>query len=130
MRHLLLVLMIALLPARGWAVDLMALSMAARQLNAIENVTSEPINTGAKGQFESEKQAGMPADCPMQFLATNKAGTEVCHGCNTCLLCMAVVTGYPTIRVGASPLPQGTQTIGSISFTSAERAPGFKPPIS
>ena len=130
MRHLLLVLMIALLPVRGWAVDVMALSMAARQLNAIENVTAEAINTRATGQSESENQAAMPTDCPMQVQAADKAGAGVCHGCNTCLLCMAVVTGYPTIRVGAAPLPQGTQTIGSISFTSAERAPGFKPPIS
>ena len=130
MRHLLLVLMIALLPARGWAVDVMALSMAARQLNAIESVTVEAIDTRATGQFDSEQQAAMPADCPMQIQAVDKAGTGVCHGCNTCLLCMAVVTGYPMTLLGAASLPQATPAIGSISFSSAERAPGFKPPIS
>ena len=130
MRHLLLVLMIALLPVRGWAVDVMALSMAAGHLNAIENVTAEAIDTRATGQFESEKQATMPADCPMQMQATDSAGTVGCHGCNTCQLCMAVVTGYPMTPVGAASLPQATPAIGSISFSSAERAPGFKPPIS
>ena len=130
MRHLLLVLMIALLPVRGWAVDMMALSMATRQLNAIENVTAEAINPRATGQFESEKQAGMPADCPMQVQTTGDAGTAGCHSCNTCQLCMAVVTGYPMTPVAATSLPQATPVIDSISFSSAERAPGFKPPIS
>lgn len=130
MRHLFLIVMIALLPVRGWAVDSMAVSMAARQLNAIESVTTEAINTGVKGQFDSETQATMPTDCPMQVQAADKAGAGVCHGCNTCQLCMAVVTGYPMTPVGATSLPQATPAIGSISFSSAEPAPGFKPPIS
>ena len=130
MRHLLLVLMIALLPVRGWAVDVMALSMAAGQLNAIESVTVESVDTRAAGQSESENQAAMPTDCPMQVQAADKAGAGVCHGCNTCLLCMAVVTGYPMALAGTASLPQAEQAIGSASFTSAVRAPGFKPPIS
>ena len=130
MRHLFLIVMIALLPVRGWAVDSMAVSMAARQLNAIESVTTEAINTGVKGQFDSETQATMPTDCPMQIQAVDNTNAGVCQGCNTCLLCMAVVTGYPMTLAGAAPLPQAEQAFGSASFTSAERAPGFKPPIS
>ena len=130
MRHLLLVLMIALLPARGWAVDVMALSMATGPLNAIENVTAGVMDTRVIGQFDSEKQAAMPADCPMQIQTADKAGAGVCHGCNICLLCMAVVTGYPMTLAGVASLPQAEQAFGSASFTSAERAPGFKPPIS
>lgn len=130
MRHLLLVLMIALLPVRGWAVDVMALSMAAGQLNAIETIATEAINTGEKSQFYSESQASMPTDCPMQIQAPDNTSAGVCHGCNTCLLCMAVVTGYPMTLAGAASLPQAEQAFGSASFTSAERAPGFKPPIS
>ena len=98
--------------------------------DAIENVTIDVMDTGAGSQFDSEKQAVMPADCTMQVQAAGDTGTLGCHSCNTCQLCMAVVTGYPMTPVGAVSLPQAKPAIGSISFSSAERAPGFKPPIS
>jgi len=133
MRHLLLVLLIAVLPVRGWAADVMTVAMAAQELNAIKIVASSAHSTRATDQFSTEIQANMPADCPM--LASSKAtgnntASPLCKGCTTCQLCMALVTGYPMMLIGAVPLPQATQGMASISFSSAERAPGFKPPIS
>ncbi len=54
----------------------------------------------------------------------------LCHSCNSCQLCMALVTGYPMALVSATYLPQAVQQVATISFSSAERTPGLKPPIS
>ena len=75
----------------------------------------------------------MPAVCSMRMTQTqapDDGSLEVGHGCTTCQLCMAVVTGYPTLLTNPHALPQAVQRISTTRFTSAERAPGFKPPIS
>jgi hypothetical protein len=51
MRQILLILMIALLPLRGWASESMAVSMAVQQL--------------VVAQMQTVDEAGMPADCPL-----------------------------------------------------------------
>ena len=130
MRHLILILMIALLPLRGWAADGMTVRMAAQQLVTIENVAAQALSTRSSGLFDAEIRAGMPADCAMQMTpASDDGSVPPGHGCTTCQLCMAVVTGYPTLLVTARVLPQAVQGLNATRFTSAERAPGFKPPI-
>jgi len=133
MRHLLLVFLVAVLPVRGWAADVMTVAMAAQELNAIRIVASSAQSTRVAGQFDTEMQASMPADCPMLASSAptiDSKASPLCKGCTTCQLCMALVTGYPMMLIGAVPLPHATQDITSISFSSAERVPGFKPPIS
>ena len=123
MRHILLILMIALLPLRGWASESMAVSMAVQQL--------------VVAQKQVAGKAGMPADCPFLVEVSEKSTTDtngdaispLCKGCTTCQLCMALVTGYPSVFGIAAHLPHATQLVTSVSFTSAVRAPGFKPPI-
>ena len=132
MRHLMLILMIALLPLRGWAADGMAVFMAAQQLVAIENVAYQAQETGADSPFDAELRVSMPANCIMQMAQSHTpdiGSAQVGHGCNACQLCMAVVTGYPTLPISTLTPPPVMQRTVSISFTSAERAPGFKPPI-
>ena len=127
MRHLILILMIALLPLRGWTADVMTVSMAVQQ------VATHSLDTEASDPFDAGLMAGMPADCAMQMAwtqAPEDGSVPAGHGCTTCQLCMAVVTGYPTLPFSTGPLPQALQHMGSTSFTSAERASGFKPPIS
>ena len=124
MRHLLLILMIALLPLRGWASESMAVSMAMQQLVVAQN--------------QAAGDTGMPADCPLFGKASEKSATEansgsispLCNGCTTCQLCMALVTSYPPMLGAAIELPHAQRLTISASFASAERAPGFKPPIS
>ena len=142
MRRLLLILMIALLPVRAWASDVMTVASAVPALNAIETIAIYALSTRATARFNSEIStkltADMPFDCPLLAqavgnLAQDKGGNPfkpLCHGCHTCQLCMALVTGYPMVQVSAARLPQAMQHLAAISFTSAERAPGFKPPIS
>lgn len=124
MRHLVLILMIALLPLRGWASENMVVSMAVQQLVVAQN--------------QAAGDTGMPADCPFfgqtsEKSATDTSGSDIsplCKGCTTCQLCMALVTGYSPMLGTATELPHAKRLVSSVSFTSAERAPGFKPPIS
>lgn len=124
MRRFLLIFMIALLPLRGWASESMVVSMAVQQLAVAEK--------------QAEGDVARPAECPMWGQATNPSSADIssqdisplCKGCTTCQLCMALVTGYaPTFGLSAQ-LPHAERVVGSVSFTSAERATGFKPPIS
>ena len=145
MRRLLLILMIALLPVRGWASDVMSVGSAVQQLNATEFVADNALQTRARGTFdgyfEAKTASSMPWDCPMAAqgggsAAQDRSGNVImllkplCPGCGTCQLCMALVTGYPMALVSATHLPQAVQHLTAIGFASAERTPGFKPPIS
>ena len=146
MRRLLLILMIALLPVRGWASDVMTVASAAQQLNATELVANYAIQTrtGAvfDGYFEVKPASSMAWDCPWRAKdagqvaqdgidsVSDSPSNRFCNGCNTCQLCMALVTGYPMALVSATYLPQAVQQVATISFRSAERTPGLKPPIS
>lgn len=142
MRCLMLILMIALLPVRGWASDVMSVAHASQQLNTIELVATQAMQTRAtatfNGYFEAKPASSMPWDCPMAAQGGGSAAPNpnsnpfkpLCHGCGTCQLCMALVTGYPMALVSATCLPQAVEQLATISFSSAERAPGFKPPIS
>ena len=150
MRRFLLILMIALLPVRGWASDVMTVASAVQQLSVAENTTelvaTHALQTRARatfdGYFEAKPASSMPWDCPWRAKnagdaaqdgidsASDSPSNRFCNGCNTCQLCMALVTGYPMALVSAAYLPQAVQHLTAIGFTSAERAPGFKPPIS
>lgn len=124
MRHVILILMIALLPLRGWASESMVVSMAAQQLVA------------ANG--ETGPEAGNAADCPFfdQLVEKSTTGSSsepispLCKGCSSCQLCMALVTGYAPTPVIAAHMHHAKLLSNGMSFTSAEHAPRFKPPIS
>jgi hypothetical protein len=125
MRVLLLALMIALLPVRGWVGNAMAVDMAAQQVTMAQQTASD-AEPGAGA-------SAMPEDCPM-FAQDSGAQTPVADGghcsCNTCELCLALAFfTWPDLQPTgftphAEPLPGGTL------FSSAERASSFKPPIS
>ena len=144
MRHAILILMIALMPIRIWAFDMMAVSMAAQQLLVAQTMQwTQIVQSGMDGQTSftqsvAQAQTPMSADCPMMFLlagkqagdSKGKVGSTVFKVCTTCQLCMGLVTGYAPRGPLLMPLPPTALWLGSTPFTSAERAPGFKPPIS
>ena len=145
MRRLLLILMIALLPVRGWASDVMSVAHAAQQLNTTELVATHELQTRAtatfNAYFEVKSVSSMPWDCPMAAPDVDRAAQDrignwpmppksLCHGCGTCQLCMALATSMSLPVFDAStatypvPLPRNS------GFSSATLPPGFKPPIS
>ncbi|HYW56634.1 MAG TPA: hypothetical protein VE934_06725 [Polaromonas sp.] len=129
MRHLLLALLIALLPVRGWVGNAMAVDMAAQRAAA------------------TIAQQAMPADCPMHAQAADQDGSasqqtpgdkaadqgksgKLCADCDTCQLCLALAsftwTDLPTGSHSAHSGPVGT----GIRFSSADNVFSLKPPIS
>ena len=146
MRRLLLILMIALLPVRGWAADVMGVVMAAHELSATLRIAGGAGGAGSAGSADhlgsaneaksvqpsgAETPFSMSPNCPMWAAQTAGDDTSTSYeGCATCQLCMALVVGQPFVLSTAASLPQAAQGFSSVTFTSAERAPGFKPPIS
>lgn len=125
MRVLLLALMIALLPVRGWVGNAMAVDMAAQQVMLAQ---------AAPNAETSAATSAMPEDCPMNVQAieaeTPKADSAHCNGCNTCELCLALASfTWPGLQPAAFTL-HAEPLAGGTLFTSAERASSFKPPIS
>lgn len=122
MRVLLLALMIALLPVRGWVGNAMAVDMAAQQT----------LQTRSEGKTP----AAMPEDCPMvagaAAGATGDPATAAghCNDCDTCELCLALASfSWPSGALG-SFTAAGESPSGRHRFSSAEGGTRLKPPIS
>lgn len=127
-----LLLTIALLPLRGWIGDAMAGERAA-QVAAVHaaavhhdeaSVVSPTMGAGhdhvdcmddVQAQVEGDHIAVAQGDCP------------TCSHCQAC-------SGVALTSSAAISLPEGYDSLrpsASVdSFASADRAPGFKPPIS
>ena len=146
MRLLILVLMIALLPLRALAGDVMATQMAGSAA-AIEKGAARAHEIGAISTFDYQKQLvqlveahkAMP-DCHEQAASHHDAGdiapsvsTEVNDHCSTCAACQACHTvALSPNAPGAIALfasPQLRQTSSAV-FTSADAVLVQKPPIS
>jgi hypothetical protein len=127
MRHLLLVVMMILLPARGWAGNEMAVGMAASM------VTSATAKAG---------ESMMSADCPMHFqtlvadTGNNSNPTSKsqwgsgCNSCDTCELCLALATVSHIAWPSGGASPHIAPLTTGIAFHSADSASSLKPPIS
>ena len=141
MRHLVLALMIALLPLRGWAGDVMATQMAVSAIAiesiAIEAGASDAHEIGGKASFIHQKQmfesSNVTSDCHEQLGShpntANTTNSEHCATCPACQVCHTVALSPPSLDVTISfASPQLGQSSASI-FTSADAALGQKPPI-
>ena len=141
MRHLILALMIALLPIRGWMGDAMAIEMAtgmAMQQALMAQGSTEDAAPSSGSNAASQAAAAMPEDCPMgaqgqveKSVEGGQAGDAASScNCNSCELCLALATiTFPpmataTFTLHAEPPSHGTR------FSSAERVFSLKPPIS
>lgn len=141
MRALFLVLLIALLPLRGWAGDAMAVDMLAQPAVAIENVAVDAVSTGHKHPMHAENAMTSHAQCmehAPDAMATGHTGDA--HGapqqphhnnhCTTCQVCsvipVALQAAVPLLPVTLHSVPH----YAGAAFASAEPARGFKPPIS
>jgi hypothetical protein len=125
MRHLLFALMIALLPLRGWVGDAMAAQMASTAL----------AHTGAAAHHTMHDAPADPAlalhDCAGHDDRHEQAGTTQgdCSTCTACQICHSVALTPPLPHRTPASLTSGQPQASHPHFASAERAPGFKPPI-
>jgi hypothetical protein len=131
MRRFVLTLMMALLPLSGWTGDAMAIEMAAATLEtptfAIETGADHARTETAAAVFDSENT--LHANCHDHVAALDDTA-HADSNCSTCSACHSLALA-PTLTQAASvalsaPQPQAAEPF----FASAERAPGFKPPIS
>ncbi len=130
MRLLFLALMITLLPLRGWVGDVMAVERIGQAPTAAQHASAPQRDC-----HETPAHHG-PADAASHEETAHATGQGSAHasgdcaGCTVCQICHSVaLAGVP------SPAPAATLTMALPQtqvrlHASAERAPGFKPPIS
>lgn len=118
MNRLFLLLLIVVLPLRGWAGDLMSVQMA---MNGLALQAAE---------------IAMPADCPMQSMqaaASTDDTTQAPAGvpdCTTCDLCLPIAE-LASARFDLAPFAaRAAPPLRGVAFFSASPAHALKPPIS
>jgi hypothetical protein len=120
MRRIIFILMIALLPLRGWMGEAMATEMATMNLVAIQ-----AINTPATADLPASNSMH---DCDMHKTKTtdNKPAKPLCTHCQAChatgLVSTVQIASIDKVQY-AQPLAQASQ------FASASIAHSQKPPI-
>ena len=136
-RHLLLALMIALLPIRGWMGDAMATGVAMQQVLMAQDLTEGATHASGRDAAWATP-AAMPEDCPMS--AQYKGGKSVeddqadetaasCN-CDSCELCLAFATFASPTMATATFTPNAEPPSPGTRFSNAERGFSPKPPIS
>lgn len=137
MRHLFLALMVVLLPLRGWVGDAMAMELLGTALP--QPAAMHAMHDGTRGS-DAQTDAGQPialhADCPGHAGAANVPADDAAHAstdcatCSACQICHSVGLTPIVPQLAAAPLTASQPQGHALHFSSAERAPGFKPPIS
>ena len=128
MRLLFVALMIVLLPLRGWVGDAMAMTPEAHAMPA-----SHPGHMPAAHAdlADCHGQADMAhAEHGNPEAHDAHAATSDCGSCSACQICHSVALA-PMLPVFAADVqPASAPQSATRELASAERAPGYKPPIS
>jgi len=141
MRTLLLALMIALLPIRGWLGDAMAVEMVRHSLPSASLVAQEASPASVAAEAHCHEAMGAADDSGMDTMAhhheddgNSSSDHGTAHqGCGTCTACQVCHTvalgGMPLVDIAHSA-PQAPPAARAARFASAEPVLGLKPPIS
>jgi hypothetical protein len=140
MRRLFLILLIALLPLRGWAGAVMSIEMALQERIAAHHV-GQGVHHAATAQKPDCHEHGAAAGhvAPLGDTAAHNVDHDVTpdttpsNHCNTCVACQichsVALTGLSPVAF-APPVFGTPAASGSIRFASATLAAYLKPPIS
>jgi NAD-dependent dihydropyrimidine dehydrogenase PreA subunit len=127
MHRLIVILMIALLPLRTWAGDIMAIQMTAP--------THAELSATVSDTASGHEMQVVEADCPGHGATaaggvTLESSPDSCSTCVTCQIChsVAIAVSAPDLLAQASFAP--APAFDTPRFTSAEPALSQKPPIS
>jgi hypothetical protein len=138
MRRLVFILMIALLPLRGWMGEAMATEMAAMYFaatpakntsnRAIFDIEIGALNFSTISSGTGTPMAAMPADCEMH--AKSETGVQSSRQlCSHCQACHAVGLAG-TVKIISKLAPYNPVPAAHVSlFASAKVALSQKPPI-
>ena len=140
MRVLFAILLIALLPLRGWATDAMAVNMLGHAQNATKTIAIHAMFMGSDSHKHVKNAMTAHAGCQEHAQDGNASDpTPNLHGatghtqhgsCTACQTCSATPVA---LQPGVPPLPLTLHSVpryAGAAFASAEPARGFKPPIS
>lgn len=127
MRHLLLALLVALLPLRGWVGDAMATGMLTEQLTAAH--ATAPNAADATGSESAAHKSSPAADCHGHEASAEESDSSQ-HNCTACNLCHSVAFAPEFSEWQPTSVPAKPPLSGSRSYASADIAAGLKPPIS
>lgn len=138
MRHLFFIIMIALLPLRGWVSDAMATAMVTAQVQqqtATKIVATHAHEAGVQAHQDTEVVAAdafqTAADCSDHASGgADHADDTHCNSCSVCQACHTVALS-PTPADGATAFNPRTLPRAVVAqFASAQAALSQKPPIS
>jgi hypothetical protein len=135
MRHLILALLIALLPIRGWVGEVMATQMASghniHAHAAPETIAdaAEPVRAGSHFDHEAAALAALP-DGAGHATASHPTTHAGCDSCTVCQACHSVALFTEVKNQTALTNPAALPPSPLARFASADPAPGLKPPIS
>ncbi len=131
MSRLFIIILIALLPLRGWCADRMAIQMASTELAM--NSESAGAASGHRncpmisGTDASPTEPALAGDLPTD---SSSEETQLDQSCQACQLCMALAPyEIPVAKTSASQ-SSAVEIACADRFDSADRARTVKPPIS
>jgi hypothetical protein len=139
MRLLLLILMIALLPLRGWVGDAMATEMVTAQVQQQQTAAKTPAahahEAGVLAHHDTEAVmadvAQQAADCAGHaFAGDDHADDTHCSTCSVCQACHTVALSPVAAHMATAFNPRTLPHAVVAQFASAEAALSEKPPIS
>ena len=141
MRRLVFILMIALLPLRGWMGEAMATEMATMHLIAAQSIntpaTAEFVTKNSTNGMSSHLEASadaalpstaMPADCEMHAKSASDSTPSKLQ-CSHCQACHAVGLACTVQIISASNSHNPAPAAHVSLFASAPLALSQKPPI-
>lgn len=125
MRAFVIVLMIALLPLRGWVGAAMAADMA------LPAATQSGIHAGYD---DTTTQPGfLHHDCAMHDSGAQTGGNDgdgaLADGCSACQVCHSVGMESSPMALALLTLPRALLPVVAFHFVSADRALNAEPPI-
>lgn len=135
MRRIVLLMMIFLLPLRGWAGAVMSVEMSTQSLASASfvasNLQSQRAGDGAAAEIIVRSYSDCLDHSVMQ--PAGEAFADSSKHCNTCVACQichtVALTGVTPLQL--APVSAGSPiATGSTRFASAALRTGFKPPIS
>ena len=130
MRIFWLVLLMVLLPLRGWIGDVMATGMAGKQLQrAAHAALADPQMTDMDHAHHGQTVQASP-DCAGHEVQAGGHPEGSCESCSACQACHSLALLVPATPLIPLPAERMRALNRADRFASADASPGQKPPIS
>lgn len=140
MHRVFLILLIALLPLRGWIGDTTAAQMASLAVAKVTFVLAEETGNATKIVAIHDHMAGtsdhfhaeIAMDCASHAASDGSptSSKENCNTCGLCQVCNSVALAMPTPIAATATIALLVPPYSGTRFASADRALSLKPPTS